>query len=175
MNRSAIQRVFNEWYPDVEANDPVAYVGEVGYAVDALLYGYLFWPQLAEIEGAVFLALHGGDEAEISQRLSSLTADEQVRRSAMSWVQVVNSFNIFEVEYLFRNWRGASDRYEDVHRELGSMLLEPWRARLASAYPQRRFSVRLLDPDDSMGWRVTVSQESPMLVAPQPWEARHGV
>ncbi|WP_433006785.1 hypothetical protein [Kribbella sp. CA-294648] len=55
------------------------------------MYGYLVWPQLAEIEGAVSLALHGGDDAE----------------------QVVDSFNVFEVE--------------------------PWRARLASAYPQRSF------------------------------------
>jgi hypothetical protein len=156
----------------VESDDPVAHVAEAGYAVDAILYGLLFWPELLELHGAVFLAVNGDDEAYVSQRLATPVGDGHADWPELSWRKVVDSFNVFEIEHLFRNWRGPTDLYEDVHRELGSMLLEPWRARLASAYPGRRFTVTLLEPDDSVGWRIEVSQLSPPLDSPKRWDPR---
>jgi hypothetical protein len=172
MKRTIVQRILRESFPQVDSDDPVSYFGEAGNAVDAVMYGWLYWPDLVELHGAVFLALDGDDEADIAERLATPVANGHPDWPELSWVEAVDSFNIFEVEHLFGQWRGSVELYGDVHRELGRFLVHAWTARLVTAYQERRFTVILIDADDLMGLRIEVSQRSPALVGPEGWDAR---
>ncbi|MER8071920.1 hypothetical protein ABTZ59_26835 [Streptomyces sp. NPDC094034] len=154
-------------FPEVDSLDPVSYVSEVGDAVQALVYSRLFWPKLVEFNGAVFVALWGDDEAYIFQRLHNSSVGRDW--APMSWTSVVNSFNVFEVQYIFRQARGACELIDQANLELGSILIETWRARLATEYPERNFRVELVAADETMGSRIEVAQEYPPLASPEGW------
>ncbi|MFK4109425.1 hypothetical protein [Streptomyces sp. NPDC002176] len=164
---AAVGRILQQSYPEVDSCDPVAYVSELGDSVQALVYSRLFWPKLVEIEGAVFVALWGDDEEYISARIRTPAASPNW--GAMSWPQVVDSFNKFEVAHIFRQHRGSEDMVESANRELASTLVQAWHARLATSYPGRKFSVRFADGDESMGSRIEVAQDHPPLVTPEGW------
>jgi hypothetical protein len=109
---------------------------QVGDAVEALKYAVLYWPKLIEFRGAVFLALSEGDETEIESRLTAPSHGRQRSQQApLSWQATVDSYNIFEVAHLFRQWHGLAELSEDVHRNLGEFLVCTWRSRLLEAYP----------------------------------------
>ncbi|TCC44622.1 hypothetical protein E0H75_34225 [Kribbella capetownensis] len=173
MDAAAVRRLFQVSFPEVESEDPVEYFGEIGSAVDALVYGWLYWPKLVEQHGAVFLALNGDDEAYIAERLAAAIAASRDEPRG-SWAEAVDSFNFFELEYLFGVRPATANVQEDVVQQLGSVLVETWSARLASAYPDRRFSVTLRLADESLmlATRVQVTQRTPALVPPAGWNAR---
>ncbi|GHF14826.1 hypothetical protein E5082_01905 [Streptomyces griseoluteus] len=160
-------RILQQLYPEVGSSDPVAYVSELGDSVQALVYSRLFWPKLVEIEGAVFVALWGDDEEYISARLRTPAASSNW--APMSWPQAVDSFNKFEVAHIFRQNRGSEEVVEDANRELASILVQVWKARLATSYPERKFSVRFVDGDETMDSRVEVTQDHPPLATPKGW------
>ncbi|WP_051950661.1 hypothetical protein [Actinacidiphila yeochonensis] len=170
MNEEAVGRILRESFPEVDANDPVAYVSELGDTAQALAYSYLFWPRLMEFEGAVFLCLWGDDEAHIRERM--VTPAPGGSRAPLSWADAVDGYNYFELQEMFRMIRGTGENNEAAARELGAVLVESWRARLATAYPVRMFRVELVAPDESMGWCVAVAQELPELVPPAGWNPR---
>jgi hypothetical protein len=164
---AVVGRILQYSYPGVGSADPVSYVSELGDSVQALVYSRLFWPKLVEVEGAVFVALWGDDEEYIAERLR--TPASSTSMAPMSWAKVVDSFNLFEVAHIFRQNRGSTEVVESANRELGLILVQAWSARLEVSYPQRRFSVRFVEADETMDSRVEVSQEHPLLVAPQGW------
>jgi hypothetical protein len=159
-------------FPDVGSDDPVAYFRDQGNVFQALSFAWLFWPKLVELHGAVFLALNGDDEAEISARLRSPLADAHANWPSMSWADAVDSYNWFEVDQLFLRWRGPRELVIDAEEELARKLVQTWRARLASGYPERNFSVTLALADESAGLRIAVRQVSPRLEAPRGWDGR---
>jgi hypothetical protein len=165
-------RILHECFPYVDSDDPVSYFSEAGDAVQALKYSWSYWPNLVEIHVAVFLALSGNDENEIVERLATPLADQHPEWPTMSWTQIINSYNIFEIQHLFRQQRGPAEFAEETHRELGRILLQTWHARLATSYPERRFVVQILEADDSMDLRIEVSQESTPLTPPKGWDER---
>lgn len=164
---AAVGRIVQYSYPDVGSTDPVSYVSELGDSVEALVYSRLFWPKLVLIEGAVFVALWGDDEECIAERLR--TPASSMSWVPMAWTKIVDSFNIFEVAHIFRQIRGTWEIVENANRELASILVQTWSARLEVSYPQRKFSVRFVEADETMDSRVEVSQEYPSLVTPQGW------
>ncbi|MEV8378125.1 hypothetical protein AB0P21_35630 [Kribbella sp. NPDC056861] len=171
MNRFVVEQVLRTAFPHVGPSDPVEYFGEAGSATEALMYSWLYWPDLVELYGAVFLLLSDANEEYISERLGASVGDEHPDWAPLAWADAIDSFNWFEVSYLFRSWSGLTDElHDDLHRELGSRLIPVWSARLTAAYPDREFSVTLLEPDDSVGWRIQVSQVSPPLQAPPGWD-----
>lgn len=163
------RNLLHEAFPEVDADDPSGYFTELGDAAQALMYSWLFWPRLLEAHGAVFVALWDTDETEIPARLSRAVGDDQPDWPDTSWQEAVDSFNYFEVPYLFRHDRGSPELQEEVWRALGAVLVRTWTARLASEYPERRFAVSLVEPDDSISLRIKVTQE---LVAPPGWSPR---
>ncbi|WP_253772332.1 hypothetical protein [Goodfellowiella coeruleoviolacea] len=167
-----VDRILRESFPHIEAGDPVSYFTEVGDAVQALMYSWLFWPKLLEIHGAVFLALHGNDESDIRERLYTPLGDMHPEWPPLSWNEAVDSFNVFEIPHLFRQVRGPIELFSASHWELGKVLVQIWGARLSVGFPNRRFSVCLIDADDSMDLRIQVSQASPDLVIPAGWDNR---
>lgn len=164
---SAVSRILQYSYPGVGSADPVSYVSELGDSVQALVYSRLFWPKLVEFEGAVFVALWGDDEEYVAERLR--TPASSANWTPMSWPKVVDSFNVFEVAHIFRQNRGPVEIVESANRELALILVQAWSARLKASYSQRRFSVRFIVADETMGSRIEVSQEYPSLVTPQGW------
>ncbi|WP_332757235.1 hypothetical protein [Streptomyces sp. MT206] len=174
--RDRARDVLHAAFPHVESDDPVGFFAEEGDVMEALQYAYLYWPNLFELHGAVFLGLQGDDERETADRLSTPVADGQPGWAPMSWTEMVDSYNVFEVEQLFRRWRGPAEVSEDAHRVLGEFLVQMWSARLAAAYPSREFDVRLIEADEDMDLRVQVTQRRPYLVEPAGWDGcRRGV
>ncbi|WP_371521761.1 hypothetical protein [Kitasatospora sp. NBC_01300] len=177
MSRNELsRRILHEAFPEVDSSDPVSYFSETGDAVQALMYSWLYWPNLVEIHGAVFLALYGNDEVEIANRLATPSADGHPDWPAMAWGQMVDSYNIFEIPHLFRMMRGPSELAADACRQLGDALVQTWQGRLLATYPERRFTVRMIEGDDSMDLRIEVSQLTPSLVPPKGWDGqRRGI
>src|SRR5262245_60769069 len=134
MDAVAARRLLRAFFPDVAAEDPIEYFGEVGSAADALVYSWLFWPKLVEMHGAVFLALNGRDETYIAERLEQSMASTRAEPDESSWTAVVYSFNFFELEYLFGVRRTPWELEEELVQQLGGALVETWSARLAAAY-----------------------------------------
>ncbi|WJK40037.1 hypothetical protein O7608_27020 [Solwaraspora sp. WMMA2056] len=159
-------------FPDVGSDDPVSYFGNQGDVFQALSFSWLFWPKLLELHGAVFLALSGNDQAEISARLSMPLAGDSVDWPPMKWSEAVDSYNWFEVDQLFLRWRGPREFVADAEKELAEILVQTWRARLGGSYPDREFSVTLALADESAGLRIVVRQESPRLEAPKGWDVQ---
>ena len=171
-----IQQILREAYPEVTSDDPVSYFSETGDAAEALKYSWLYWPNTVLIQGAVFLTLNGDDNKEIVDRLAIPTAEGHPDWPAMPWARMVDSYNVFEIQHLFRRSRGPSEFSEEGHRELGRILVQTWQARLVAVYPERRFAVRMIEADDAMDLRIAVSQESPRLASPEGWdENRRGI
>ncbi|WP_406114527.1 hypothetical protein [Kitasatospora purpeofusca] len=137
------------------------------------MYSFLYWPRLVEIHGAVFIGLSGNDEEEIRKRLTSTTGRAIPGRGEIPWAEVVDSFNLFELGHLFSAVPVHRDDFDPLHRELGSVLVKSWHARLVDEFPEREFSVRLMEADESMmEMRIEVKQVSPILSTPDGWDGR---
>ncbi|GLW93966.1 hypothetical protein [Actinokineospora globicatena] len=139
-------------------------VWEEGDAVTALKYSYLFWPCLVEVDGAVFVRLDGNSDSGLAELVK-----ERAVGYRGGWADCVDSYNRFEVEQLFRAWHGQREWDGELHWELGEVLVRTWRARLAEGYPDRRFEVLLLEPEDGFGTRIDVRQVTPAVVTPDWW------
>jgi hypothetical protein len=163
--KSKIAEILSVAFPDVGSPDPAAYFGRSGNPYDALFYSALFWPSVFEVKGAVFLALYERWGNVIEERLNEIVKSG----SGLPWVQVVDSFNMFEVTHLFGQWREPREHLSDALSELGKVLVQAWYARLRAAYPERVFSVKLIPPSEDMEIHVQVHQESPALSVPENW------
>jgi hypothetical protein len=173
MNRpDQAARLLGQAFPTVNSDDPVVFISETGDAAEALKYARLYWPGLVEIHGAVFLALWGHDAADIVERLHRPVADRHPDWDALPWSEAVDSYNRFEVAHLFRQQRGPVDTWEEFDEALADFLVQTWSARLRTAYPDRRFTVRTVEPDGGMDFRIEVVQDSPALLPPAGWDPR---
>ncbi|MFT2016422.1 hypothetical protein ACMA1D_11345 [Streptomyces sp. 796.1] len=124
----------------------------------ALSLGRLFWPETKLVNGSVFLALNAGDAEEIERRVIA-----RGESGEMAWRQLVDSFNTFEIRYLFADWSGSSEAVEDAELCLTQFLLEAWAAKLRSDFPDRRFSVELDGDSASDGPCILVRQTHAVL------------
>jgi hypothetical protein len=110
----------------------------------ALLLAELFVPQFIELEGSVFLARFGvqppGGLAEVREALARARS-----RSPEGFKEYVDSHNWIEVPYLFSDLSHHDGDYE----ALAALIVEAWRGRLLDLFPSRRFSVRVIDPDET--------------------------
>lgn len=168
-NRIHTSGIVAKAFPEISLRDSPSYYSQIGDAAHALAYGWLYWPNLVELHGAVFLGLYGNDEAEILKRLTK-PSPASAGRAGMSWTSAVDSFNLFEILYLFQQELTPVSATSDVLMELGAFLAEAWHARLLVAYPDRVFAVQLLEVDEHMVSRIEVSQVSPVLAEPDGWD-----
>lgn len=162
-------RILRSAFPDVGLDDPVSYFGRRGDVFHALSFAWLFWPKLLELYGAVFLALDGDDENEIVERLATPFGDKHPEWPLMTWKDAVDSYNRFEVAHLFRVWLEPGNLVSDASEELAEFLIQTWQARLRQEYPERVFSVRVVEPDDSTELSIEICQQSPHLEVPSGW------
>ncbi|WP_139134563.1 hypothetical protein [Streptomyces sp. TP-A0874] len=122
----------------------------------ALSLGRLFWPETRLANGTVFLALNVGDAEEIDRRVAAWSESGE-----MEWSQFVDSFNTYEVRYLFANWPDNSANMEDAELCLAQLLIEAWTAKLRSDFPDRVFSIELDGDVVSEGPCILVRQTVP--------------
>lgn len=153
-------------FPEISATDPAGFLGEAGSSVDALLYGAMYWPEVFEYAGAVFVGMWGDDRAETVRRLTS----PQDNVAPLSWVDSVNSFNIFEVHYFFRAVGMSDELDRDAEFAFAQILVESWNARLLQSFPARRFKVDFWPADEQYEARISVIQLSPDVEQPANWD-----
>ncbi|MDJ0340820.1 hypothetical protein QMK19_18740 [Streptomyces sp. H10-C2] len=156
-------------HPDGEAESPADWLAEIGGTVEAIPYRWLYWPEVFELSGAVFVDLYGAGEAEIARRLAAAVAAGGPGRGSQEWTELVDGFNFFEISQLFRQWRGPLDASEEAGLALAGLLVEPWRGRLRAAFPGREFGVRISPPQPELGVCVEVTQSAPDLHPPAGW------
>ncbi|QKW51632.1 hypothetical protein [Streptomyces buecherae] len=111
------------------------------------------------MSGAVFVTLNVGDAEEIERRVDAWSDTGE-----MTWSRFVDSFNSFEVRYLFNNWPANSDMLGDAELCLAELLIAPWSAKLSADFPDRRFSVELDEDPEADGPRILVRQTYPHTV-----------
>lgn len=120
------------------------FVGAFGSPFEALAYSRLFWPDFVEINDMVFLkeTIENDDDRERLRKAHERYGGD--RR------MTEESFNLVEVpSTLFGPRLGETTEVED--RWLAERLVEMWRARLHALFPDKRFTVRLVDPEESGG------------------------
>lgn len=116
-----------------------------GSASQALLYSVLYVPQFLELGDSIVLRLTVPTKEE-EERFLALRG--QVTSSA-SLEQLEASFNFLETGYIFdAQGRDSSDDEDDV---LSHLLVRSWRGLLTTTYPNRRFVVEVVAPEQTGG------------------------
>ena len=117
-------------------------IHKFGSPLTPLLYAELFWPELVEIQGMVFLATVVEDEDDHARVMNALSHHGGDRN------RVEQAFNCIEVPSLFGGRAEESNHEEDLL--LARKLAAMWRARLADCYPDRVFEVSVDVPADEL-------------------------
>ncbi|MDJ1137621.1 hypothetical protein [Streptomyces iconiensis] len=133
-------------------------LAEIGSVTDAIAYRWLFWPDVVEVGGAVFVDLEGIGREGISQRLRTAHDSSRFGESSEQWTELINSFNYFEIGNIFAQWKGSQDSSEEVQLTLAASLIEPWTARIATVRPARQVEVQIAPPDPTLGVCIEVVQ-----------------
>ena len=126
---------------DVTGFTVLDFIYAAGSPVDALLYSWLLWPDLTEIEGAVLLR----DNVETEDDVARVRASVRERGPA----EAEKAFNLREFSDLFG--KGLAEIDDDAAEMLLTRLAEMWRGRLQAQFPERPFAVEVLSPDDTGG------------------------
>jgi hypothetical protein len=140
-------------------------LAEIGGAREALVYRWLYWPDVFEFQGAVFVNLSGVSLEDMEKRYAAAWR----AGNRMNWTTSVESFNYFEIAHLFRMWSGPEGADHELQRLLARCAVEPWQAKLHLLFPQRKFEVGVAEADEDLGIRITVRQVAPKLVPPPGW------
>jgi hypothetical protein len=150
-------------FPEADPDSSTAYYGSVGDIYQALMFSDLFWPTCFVIRGAVFLGVGANSPEWVSEGIDEVLARGE--SESRSWVETVDSFNWFEVPYLFGQLRNPLDRQGEASEVLAAILCECWAARLKQLFPDRQFRVHIR-ADGPEALNVTVKQVAPDLVLP---------
>ena len=118
-------------------HDEMDMLHETGKAPEALLYSLLFVPTLFIVDNSVLL-MHGVDDAERHFL-------EAKRASGMPLERLEASINRVEVPFLFID----RDLDDDEERLLAEQIAEAWRGALAVFCPERRFTVKVIPPEEN--------------------------
>jgi hypothetical protein len=112
-----------------------------GSPVEALLYSSLFWPELLEVDGAILLRAAVEDDEDLA-RIRAVVQEAGP-------VEAERRFNLWEFSDLFGN--GLADIGDHEAELLMTRLAEMWRCRLHTQFPERRFALEVLAPEDTGG------------------------
>jgi hypothetical protein len=150
-------------FPAADPDSPTAYYGSVGDIYQALMFSDLFWPQCFVVRGAVFLAVGATSPEWVREGLETVLARPEIDRRP--WSETVDSFNWFEIPYLFGQLRNPMGRQEEASEVLAEVLCECWSARLGQLFPDREFEVSI-NSGGVEALNVAVKQVSPSLGSP---------
>lgn len=151
-------------FPSADPDSNTSFYTEIGDVFTALAFSDLFWPQCFEMYGAVFVAVGATSREWVEQGVHQVLAKPESERR--SWPETVDSFNWFEVPYLFRVLRDPVELRGEASYQLAAVLCSCWRARLQEIYPDREFDVSIDEPTKDEALSITVRQLSPALTTP---------
>ena len=133
---------FNKFYEgDNREFNALDYIHKYESPIRGLLFSKLFWPELVEVEGAVFLSSVVEDSSD----------RERVKRcfeESKSIKYIESSFNLLDWEMLFG--KRNSDTNDNESYELLNVLQLCWEACLKKSYPKRDFTVEVDENDLSI-------------------------
>lgn len=113
----------------------------MGNGRDALLYSILFMPELVVIGDSVLLSWNLPNKEAIDRFLN------MVGESGRTLEQLESSFNFIEVGYLFDSpGRNLSDDEDEL---LAQRIVQAWSGWLMASFPDRKFSVEVLSPEET--------------------------
>jgi hypothetical protein len=143
MRDEQIVDLLRKLYPDRDTTgfNVLDFLHAEGSPVFALLYGRLFWPEFVEIDDMIFLK-ETYEDADDRQRIADAFAHYKRDRR-----KTEQAFNVVEVPFLFG--RRVDELTEEEYVFLAERLAEMWRCRLQMVYPQRRFTVKVLTPEQT--------------------------
>lgn len=134
-----LMKLLSKSYSNPGDYDVDDFLYSYGVCIDALLYSSLFTPELIEIDSSVLL----------KSRVSNKEAIEEFRKSnkegKSDLSQIESNFNWIEVGSIFANRESSEE--EDVL--LATKIRDAWEAWLRYLYPNRRFIVRIIPPEET--------------------------
>ncbi len=130
----------------------------------ALAVAQVYMPPTIEICGRIILALPGAPYAECDrERIESTLRNPTVATEEKT--KLLDSFNWIETFYLFSQERlpkqvGEGD-LDNVDRFLSARLREAWDAWFRFSRPDRKITVRTIDPEETgSSWGVGFTEEN---------------
>jgi hypothetical protein len=104
-----------------------------GNAQHALLYADLFLPELAEVDGIIFLKANV-ESSSAKEKIAKMKED------GLSEREIARSFNLFEVAHAFAD-ASSSEKVDEL---LAHAIRDAWSTNLKAKYPSRSFNVEIL-------------------------------
>jgi len=136
---------------DTENFDVLDFVAAFGSPLQALMYSGLFWSELVEIGGMVFLKEsleYEDDRRRLGEALEHYGGD---------LTQTEQAFNLVEVPSgLFTGYEARVETTEEEDLWLAQRLAQMWHACLSHRYPGRGFVVEVQEEDTGGGDPVSV-------------------
>jgi hypothetical protein len=120
------------------------FMSAFGSPLDGLVYSRLFWPEFIEFKEMIFLKESIEDEDD-KRKIA-----ETFKRYGGDKTKTEQSFNLIEIPSGFFT-RGLGDTTEEEDRWLAEKLAEMWLCRLQFLYPNRKFEVKVLNPEETGG------------------------
>lgn len=151
-------------FPDADPASSSAFYSSEGDLYQALMFSDLFWPTCFTVRGAVFLEVGATTPEWVNSGIDRRAARTVSQR--MPWNEFVDSFNWFEVSYLFGRVRGPEEAFDDALDLLVDVLQQSWSARLRQLFPDREFELRVNDGGPE-ALNISVQQIRPALVEPE--------
>jgi len=144
MSRIPIDRygaLFKE--KDTDSFNQFDYIHRFTSPLLALLFAELFWPNFIEVENMVFLRSEFEDKDDLDRLHQAIEKYDSDKR------KVEESFNTIEVPSLFGARMDDTTDEEDLI--LAKTIASMWKSRLTGMFPTRKFTVKVLGPDETGG------------------------
>ena len=119
------------------------FVGAYGSPLLAIAYYKLFSPDFIEYRGMIFMADEFDDKGRID-------VDHLLEQKNLSKKEIEQSYDWFEIPSGFFA-KSAGDTYDDEDEYLAEILCRTWKLKLEADFPDKRFVVKLLDPEETGG------------------------
>jgi len=139
-----LSTILKNRYRDIASED-LAGLGDwlhrIGKAGDALLYSILFMPEFILLEDSVLLSWNLSSSEMREKFLKNLAKEKHSRKMLEA------SYNFIEIGYIFD--AGNRDTSDVEDEALAKLIKKAWESWLQTCYPNRKFTVELLSPEET--------------------------
>ncbi len=139
-NRSELKEFLSNNFTKSENFEEFDFLFSYGKLKDALLYSVLFMPDLIEIDSCILLKDRLQNE-EILRKFKKEIEENPENKGAIEF-----NYNWIEIGYLFSTDPNFTEEYEKL---LALKIRHSWTGWLTFNYPERKFIVKILTPDET--------------------------
>jgi hypothetical protein len=132
------REILGKHFKDAGNYDVEDFVYAHGDPKQALLLFHVFWPQFVAVDGHIVLKT-AVDKEDGPSKLEAL-----LKEGAKPRQEILSAYRWLEVPYLFQDRSSLSD---DDDRYLAEIIVETWKGALCAQFPDKQFSVSLLEPE----------------------------